>query len=46
MNHLSYGYDSEQGKNDYVPTDVHWSEVPVEMMVVNKRVNTLNTVQN
>merc|ERR1712196_284195 len=21
-------HDSEQGKNDYVPTDVHWSEVP------------------
>jgi hypothetical protein len=21
-------HDSERGKNEYVPTDVHWSEVP------------------
>ena len=29
MNHFyRMWHDSEQGKNDYVPTDVHWSEVP------------------
>jgi hypothetical protein len=21
-------YDAEKGRNEYVPTDVHWSEVP------------------
>jgi hypothetical protein len=21
-------HDAERGKNEYVPTDVHWSEVP------------------
>jgi len=29
MNHFyRYWHDSERGKNEYVPTDVHWSEVP------------------
>ena len=29
MNHFyRMWHDSEQGKNDYIPTDVHWSEVP------------------
>ena len=29
MNHFyRMWHDSEQGKNDYVPTDVHWSECP------------------
>jgi len=29
MNHFyRYWHDAEKGKNEYVPTDVHWSEVP------------------
>ena len=29
MNHFyRYWHDAERGKNQYVPTDVHWSEVP------------------
>ena len=29
MNHFyRLWHDAEKGKNDYVPTDVHWSEVP------------------
>ena len=29
MNHFyRYWHDAERGKNEYVPTDVHWSEVP------------------
>ena len=29
MNHFyRYWHDAEKGKNQYVPTDVHWSEVP------------------
>ncbi len=29
MNHFyRMWHDSEKGKNDYIPTDVHWSEVP------------------
>ena len=29
MNHFyRMWHDAEKGKNDYVPTDVHWSEVP------------------
>ena len=29
MNHFyRYWHDAEKGKNDYVPTDVHWSQVP------------------
>jgi len=29
MNHFyRMWHDSERGKNDYIPTDVHWSEVP------------------
>ena len=29
MNHFyRYWHDAESGKNEYVPTDVHWSEVP------------------
>ena len=29
MNHFyRYWHDAERGKNSYVPTDVHWSEVP------------------
>jgi hypothetical protein len=29
MNHFyRYWNDAEKGKNEYVPTDVHWSEVP------------------
>ena len=29
MNHFyRYWHDAEQGKNEYIPTDVHWSEVP------------------
>ncbi len=29
MNHFyRYWHDSERGKNEYVPTDVHWSQVP------------------
>jgi len=29
MNHFyRMWHDAEQGKNEYVPTDVHWSEVP------------------
>ena len=29
MNHFyKYWHDAERGKNEYVPTDVHWSEVP------------------
>ena len=29
MNHFyRMWHDSEQGKNEYIPTDVHWSEVP------------------
>jgi len=29
MNHFyRYWHDAERGQNDYVPTDVHWSEVP------------------
>jgi len=29
MNHFyRMWHDAERGKNDYVPTDVHWSEVP------------------
>jgi hypothetical protein len=29
MNHFyRYWNDSEKGKNEYIPTDVHWSEVP------------------
>ena len=29
MNHFyRMWYDAEKGKNEYVPTDVHWSEVP------------------
>jgi len=29
MNHFyRMWYDAERGKNEYVPTDVHWSEVP------------------
>ena len=25
-------HDSERGKNEYVNTEVHWSEIPVEMI--------------
>ena len=29
MNHFyRYWHDAERGKNEYIPTDVHWSEVP------------------
>jgi len=29
MNHFyRYWHDAEKGKNEYIPTDVHWSEVP------------------
>ena len=29
MNHFyRYWHDAERGKNEYVPTDVHWSQVP------------------
>jgi hypothetical protein len=29
MNHFyRYWHDAEKGKNEYVPTDVHWSQVP------------------
>ena len=29
MNHFyRYWHDAERGKNEYTPTDVHWSEVP------------------
>ena len=29
MNHFyRYWHDAEKGKNEYLPTDVHWSEVP------------------
>jgi len=29
MNHFyRYWHDAESGKNEYIPTDVHWSEVP------------------
>jgi len=29
MNHFSrLWHDAEKGKNEYIPTDVHWSEVP------------------
>ena len=29
MNHFyRMWHDAERGKNEYVPTDVHWSEVP------------------
>ena len=29
MNHFyRYWHDSEKGRNEYVPTDVHWSQVP------------------
>tara|TARA_B100000965_G_scaffold26702_1_gene19927 strand:+ start:1061 stop:2713 length:1653 start_codon:yes stop_codon:yes gene_type:complete len=29
MNHFyRYWHDAERGKNEYVPTEVHWSEVP------------------
>ena len=29
MNHFyRYSHDAERGKNEYIPTDVHWSEVP------------------
>ena len=29
MNHFyRYWHDAERGKNQYIPTDVHWSEVP------------------
>jgi hypothetical protein len=29
MNHFyRYWHDAERGKNDYIPTEVHWSEVP------------------
>ena len=29
MNHFyRMWHDSERGKNEYIPTDVHWSEVP------------------
>ena len=29
MNHFyRYWHDAERNKNEYVPTDVHWSEVP------------------
>ena len=29
MNHFyRYWHDAEKGNNDYVPTDVHWSQVP------------------
>ena len=29
MNHFyRYWHDSERGKNEYIPTEVHWSEVP------------------
>ena len=29
MNHFyRMWHDAERGKNDYIPTDVHWSEVP------------------
>ncbi|MEC8530233.1 MAG: terminase family protein, partial [Thermoproteota archaeon] len=29
MNHFyRYWHDAERGENEYVPTDVHWSEVP------------------
>ena len=29
MNHVyMYWHDAERGKNEYIPTDVHWSEVP------------------
>ena len=33
MNHFyRYWHDAERGKNEYIPTDVHWSQVPVGMM--------------
>ena len=29
MNHFyRYWHDAEKGKNEYIPTDVHWSQVP------------------
>jgi hypothetical protein len=29
MNHFyRYWHDAERGKNEYIPTDVHWSQVP------------------
>tara|TARA_A100001011_G_scaffold131480_1_gene138560 strand:+ start:10960 stop:12612 length:1653 start_codon:yes stop_codon:yes gene_type:complete len=29
MNHFyRYWHDAERGRNDYIPTEVHWSEVP------------------
>ena len=32
MNHFyRMWHDAEKGKSEYVPTDVHWSEVPEEM---------------
>ena len=26
-------HDAERGKNEYIPTEVHWSEVPEEMLI-------------
>ena len=42
MNHFyRMWHDAERGKNEYVPTDVHWSEVLVVMKYgKNKRLQT------
>ena len=37
-------HDAERGTNEYVPTEVHWSEVPVEMMYGKNKL--LRTHQN
>ena len=45
MNHFyRMWHDAEQGKNEYIPTDVHWSEVPGRDENGNQQL--LQTLQN